>query len=149
MKKLNLLLFVFFIAVLSGCSSDEKVLEKFDDRQIDIKLTHQYENDYFVGYVINLTNNSEVTISFLNLYVSLPVVTKEGEQQNDFVIVGVPQNMDKVHLKNGESMEFTFDALLESINLENVNKENPEVKITGYIDEDIPFGISGNISAFE
>ncbi|SOC11498.1 hypothetical protein SAMN05880501_106176 [Ureibacillus xyleni] len=127
-----LLLVLFFI---TGCSADEKGQVKFKQEKVKIELTQQYKNDYFIGYAINVTNNSSVTISHLNMYVNLPIRTKDGTKENSFVLVGVP-NKEDTKLKNGEKLEFTFEGFLEVLNQEKLDLKNPVVKLTGSVEEE-------------
>ena len=78
MKKLKLLLFVLLSIALTACDSSEETLKKFDVDKISFKITDQFESSSAISYTIKVTNNTEVLISHLNLYLSFSIKIVNG-----------------------------------------------------------------------
>lgn len=148
MKKLKLLLFIILSMTLTACSSSEETLKKFDVDKISFEITDQFENSSTIAYTIKVTNNTEVLISYLDLYLSFPLIIGNGTKGNSYVTIGMPLD-NTIILEKGESLEFGLNAPLDTefMNLDAIDSEHPSIELRGYVNKDIPFGISGSINA--
>ena len=148
MKKLKLLLFILLSMALTACDSSEETLKKFDVDKISFEITDQFESSSSISYTIKVTNNTEVLISHLDLYLSFPIILANGIKENSYMTIGIPLD-NIVNLEKGESIEFVLKAPLDTefMNLEAIDSEHPSIELKGYVNKDIPFGISGSINA--
>ncbi|TSI11781.1 hypothetical protein [Lysinibacillus sp. BW-2-10] len=140
-RVLCVLLILFMPLLLASCNSKENNTANFKEEDIKIQLKQQFNNDYFVGYVIEVKNKSELTISYLNMYVNLPILTKEGSKENSFVLVGTPHKEEN-HLESGGKLEYTFEGFVEVLDLNKIDVKSPIVKFTGYVEGEVPFALS-------
>jgi len=87
-------------------------------------------------------------ISHLDLYLSFPIILANGTKGNSYVTIGMPLD-HIVNLEKGESIEFALNAPLDTefMNLDAIDSEHPSIELRGYVNKDIPFGISGSMNA--
>ncbi|MFJ7952450.1 hypothetical protein ACIQZG_13075 [Lysinibacillus sp. NPDC096418] len=137
------------MGLLIACkSNEEQVLEKFDPKKIDFSnfLVETIAEIETKTYSIKVTNNSEVPLEYLNLYLSYPIVLENGSKSNDFSIIGLPLE-NNAKLEHGQSINFTFVANLETVHLEKVDVDSPMLKLIGFINNNTPFDITGAAEA--
>ena len=148
MKKLKLIaVLILSFGLLTACkANDDQVLEQFDTTKVDFSnfLVETIAEIETKTYSITITNNSEVPLDFINLYLSYPLVKENGSKNNDFSIIGMPSG-NTAELGQGESINFIFVANLETVDLEKVDIDNPILKLRGYINKSVPFDITGVI----
>lgn len=149
MQRLKLLIVsLLSLSLLMACTKkDDEITDNLDTSKITFsEFSDENSENNFKTYSVTITNENELPIEYLNLFLSYPIITENGTKGNDFYAIGLPSKSN-TELKENESITFTFSVNLESINIEKVDINNPSFKLRGFANENVPFEIGGGLGA--
>ncbi|WP_442600513.1 hypothetical protein [Paenibacillus sp. KN14-4R] len=149
-RNFKFLLLISMMVSLLGCSSEN---EHFDDKDIKIKLVDSQLNKEFNSYTIEIENKGNITIEYINFYLSYPIKQPNGFKGNPFKIEGKADKDKPIKLKSGEKVRYSILAPINEVfgHSDLMDFEHPSIELNGFVnvaDKEIPFGMSGGLEVY-
>lgn len=151
-QRIGLLSTTLIALLLTACSSHDE-FPHFDDEDIRFSLIDTLENPPGnLSYTIEVTNQGNVEIGFLRLFLDYPLKQQNGSRSNPFKTEGKTDVGNPVKLPPNEKAYFYVSAPVADAFGDNVaalDFDHPNIGLDGYVidgKKTIPFSIHGGLS---